>query len=184
MIHDKRLCPLVLAIIFLLCGCAVGPDFTRPPVKVAGTWLDANDQRVKTESAEYRNWWRAFNDPVLAGLIDQAYRENLPLRIAGLRVLEARAQLGIAIGGLFPQTQQAFGFYQYNLTSEHAPNFVSPLLHYQQAEIGVMASWELDFWGKFRRAVESADTNLLATLADTTVPWSVLRPMWRFPTSR
>jgi NodT family efflux transporter outer membrane factor (OMF) lipoprotein len=166
MVHDRGLCPWLLVIIFLLCGCAVGPDFTRPAVNVSQTWLDANDQRVKTESAEYRNWWRSFNDPVLDQLIDQAYRENLPLRIAGMRVLEARAQLGIAIGGLFPQTQQAFGFYQYNRTSEHAPNFVSPLLQYQQAEIGVMASWELDFWGKFRRGVESTDANLLATLAD------------------
>jgi len=166
MVHDRGLCPWLLVIIFLLCGCAVGPDFTRPAVNISQTWLDANDQRVRTEPAEYRNWWRAFNDPVLDQLIDRAYRENLPLRIAGVRVLEARAQLGIAIGGLFPQTQQAFGFYQYNRTSEHAPNFVSPLLRYQQAEIGVMASWELDFWGKFRRGVESTDANLLATLAD------------------
>jgi len=52
MIRDRRLYPLVLAIIFLHCGCAVGPDFTRPPVNVSQTWLDAGDQRVKTEPAD------------------------------------------------------------------------------------------------------------------------------------
>jgi NodT family efflux transporter outer membrane factor (OMF) lipoprotein len=166
-IHDKRLCPLVLVIIFLLCGCAVGPDFTRPPVKVSQTWLDASDQRVKTEAAEYRNWWQSFNDPILNGLIDRAYRENLSLRIAGVRVLEARAQLGIAVGGLFPQIQQAFGSLQYNRLSERSPLAVSNSnLSYRQSEIGLLASWELDFWGKFRRAIESADASLLATVAD------------------
>jgi outer membrane protein TolC len=132
-IHDKRLCPLVL----VLCGCAVGPDFTRPPVKVSQTWLDASNQRVKTEAAEYRNWWQSFNDPILNGLIDRAYRENLSLRIAGVRVLEARAQLGIAVGGLFPQIQQAFGSLQYNRLSERSPLAVSNSnLSYRQSEIG------------------------------------------------
>ena len=144
----------------------IGPDFTRPPVKVSQTWLDAGDQRVKTEPADYRNWWRAFSDAVLDRLIDRAYRENLSLRIAGVRVLEAKAQLGIAVGGLFPQTQQAFGFLQYNRTSERAPNFISSLLNFRESELGFQAAWELDFWGKFRRAIESADASLLATVAD------------------
>ncbi len=166
MIHDGGLRPLVFVIILLLCGCAVGPDFARAPVNVSKTWLDAGDQRVKPEPTEYRNWWRVFNDPVLDRLIDRAYRENLSLRIAGVRVLEARAQLGIAVGELFPQTQQAFGFLQYNRTSERAPNFISSLLNFRQSEIGLQAVWELDFWGKFRRAIESADASLLATVAD------------------
>jgi NodT family efflux transporter outer membrane factor (OMF) lipoprotein len=168
MIHDGGPCPLVLVIILLLCGCAVGPNFARPPVRVSETWLDAGDERVKTEAANYRNWWQAFNDPVLDRLIDQAYRENLSLKIAGVRVLEARAQLGVAIGGFFPQTQKAFGSLQYNRISERAPQAAanSSNLSYRQSEIGLLAIWEIDFWGKFRRAVESADAILLATVAD------------------
>ncbi len=77
-------------------------------------------ERVKTEPPEYRNWWRVFDDPVLDQLIARAYQENLSLKIAGVRVLEARAQLGIAAGGLYPQTQQAFGSLQYNRTSEQS----------------------------------------------------------------
>ena len=154
-------------ILLLLAGCIkVGPNFTPPPVAVSQAWLDSGDQRVKPNPTEYRSWWQAFNDPVLDRLIDRAYRENLSLRIAGVRVLEARAQLGIAVGGLFPQTQQAFGFLQYNRTSERAPNFISPLLNFRQSEIGLQAVWELDFWGKFRRAIESADASLLASVAD------------------
>ena len=170
MSHPLRLCLLLLMINFLLSGCTkVGPNFLRPKVKVAPNWMEAGDKRVKDEPANYRNWWHAFNDPVLDRLIDRAYSENLSLRIAGVRVLEARAQLGIAAGGLYPQTQQAFGFFQYNRTSERAPLAnLEPrsLLEFRQSEIGLLASWELDFWGKFRRAVESADAGLLATIAN------------------
>ena len=169
----------MLVVIFLLSGCAVGPNFTRSPVTVSQSWLDAGDERVKTEAAEYRTWWQAFNDPVLNRLIDRAYRENLTLRIAGVRVLEARAQLGIAVGELYPQSQQAFGSVQYNRTSESAPQAGAlpvgrgavepsrnPLLEYWQSQIGLSAMWELDFWGKFRRGVESANASWFATVAD------------------
>jgi len=163
----------------LLSGCMLGPDFTRPPTKVSQTWLEASDQRVKTEPAEYTDWWQVFNDPVLDQLIARAYRENLSLKIAGVRVLEARAQLGIAAGGLFPQTQQAYGSLQYNRTSEQSPQAgalpvgrgavnpaSNPLLSYWQSQIGLSASWEIDFWGKFRRAIESANASWLVSIAN------------------
>jgi len=162
------LCFVVLSIVLLLSGCAVGPNFTRPPVRVSQNWLEESDPRIKNEVGEYRNWWRVFNDPALDKLIDRAYRENLSLRIAGVRVLQARAQLGITVGNLFPQMQQAFGYLQHNRISERAPQAAvsSKNLSYRQSEIGLQASWELDFWGKFRRAVESANASLLATVAD------------------
>ncbi len=84
-----------------------------------------------------------------------------------MRVLQARAQLGIAAGELYPQTQQAVGSLQYNRLSGGSPQpaFI-PNLEYWQSQLGAQASWELDFWGKFRRGIESADASLLATLAD------------------
>jgi NodT family efflux transporter outer membrane factor (OMF) lipoprotein len=176
---QRGLCLGVLIIFSFLSGCAVGPNFQRPKAAVSETWLNAGDQRVKTGPTEYANWWGVFNDPNLDRLIDRAYRENLSLRIAGLRVLEARAQLGIAIGGLYPQTQHAFGSVQYNRTSEQSPQAAAlplgrgavnpsrnPLLEYWQSEVGLSAIWEVDFWGKFRRAIESADASWLATAAD------------------
>jgi NodT family efflux transporter outer membrane factor (OMF) lipoprotein len=159
---------VLLVLAFLLPGCTiVGPDFARPKATVLPNWLEAGDKRVDKESADYRNWWRVFNDPVLDRLIDRAYRENLSLRIAGVRVLEARAQLGIVVGEFYPQTQQAIGSLQYNRISERSPQAAQfSKFTYSQDQIGVGASWELDFWGKFRRAVESANAAWLATVAD------------------
>jgi NodT family efflux transporter outer membrane factor (OMF) lipoprotein len=158
----------MLLFILLDLGCTkVGPNFVRPAVPVSQTWLDAGDQRVETEPAEYRNWWQAFKDPVLDQLIDRAYRGNLSLRIASVRVLEARAQLAIAVGGVYPQTQQASGSLQYSRVSETstlASAFAK--FDYSQAQVGINAGWEIDFWGKFRRAIESADANFLGTVAD------------------
>jgi NodT family efflux transporter outer membrane factor (OMF) lipoprotein len=151
----------------LLSGCTVGPDFVRPEAQVSKTWLEAGDQRVKTVPSEYRNWWRLFDDPVLDRLITWAYRENLSLKIAGVRVLEARAQLGVATGTLYPQTQQAFGYVQKNRVSANALQALSGSnLGYRVSEVGLQASWEIDFWGKFRRAIESANASWLASIAN------------------
>lgn len=159
---------LMLSLIYLLFGCAeVGPNFRQPAAAVSPNWLEAGDPRVKTGAVETKNWWQAFNDPVLNRLMDRAFQENLPLKIAGVRVLEARAQLGIAVGGLYPQSQQAFGSLQYNRLSDGAPTAASSgNFNYWQSEIGLMAGWEIDFWGKFRRAIESADAGLGAVVAD------------------
>src|SRR5262249_52335626 len=95
--------------------------------------------------------------------------ENLSLRQAGVRVLQARAQLGIALGEFFPQTQQTIGSIQYKRTSDRAiagAAFQGGSFKYWQAQIGAQASWEPDFWEKFRRGIESSDATLLSTLAD------------------
>ena len=89
---------LLAPAIWVFAGCMVGPDFQRPKTTVSPSWLDTQDPRVSTASATYQDWWTVFNDPILDRLVKQAYRENLPLRTAGVRVLQARAQLGIAIG--------------------------------------------------------------------------------------
>lgn len=166
--NEYRVCILLLFPILLISGCIkVGPDFARAPVAVSQSWQDAGDHRVKAENGEYRNWWRAFNDPALERLIDRAYRENLSLRIAGVRVMEARAHLGLVVGELYPQTQQAFGSLQYNRTSERSPLAgLSSGFNFSQSQIGISAAWELDFWGKLRRAIESANAAWLATVAD------------------
>jgi len=167
-----KLWPALLLPVTLFTGCTmVGPDFLRPSSKVSDQWLEADDHRVETASAIYREWWKAFNDPVLENLIQTAYRQNLPLRIAGIRVFQARAQLGIAIGGFYPQAQQALGSTNFNRISETSPVAPQPGISsgvgfsYMQAQVGVGAGWELDFWGKFRRAIESADASLVSSIA-------------------
>jgi len=167
-VNSCRLRAAPLALALSAAGCAlVGPDYVRPPAAVSPNWLEAEDQRVQSGAADYRAWWKVFNDPTLDRLIDTAYRENLPLRVAGVRVLEARAQLGIAIGELYPQTQQATGSLQkYELSHRASQAAFSRIFDYTQSQIGLTASWELDFWGKFRRAIESADAALLGAVAD------------------
>src|SRR5438309_352833 len=162
---------LLVPVLLVFAGCMIGPNYQRPKVSVSPNWGETRDQRVSTESTTYRDWWRAFNDPVLDRLVARAYRDNLTLQQAGVRVLQARAQLGIAVGEIFPQTQQAIGSVQYNRTSERAStaalfNGGGGSIAYWQSQIGAQANWELDFWGRIRRGIQSADASLLATLAD------------------
>jgi hypothetical protein len=82
----------------LLGACMIGTDFQRPPAAVASQWLKVNNPLVDTSRQDYREWWTLFNDPALTKLIYLARTQNLDELMAGVRVLEARAQLGIAIG--------------------------------------------------------------------------------------
>jgi NodT family efflux transporter outer membrane factor (OMF) lipoprotein len=162
-----------------LCGCTplteyihngfkVGPNYHKPPAPVAKEWIDAADQRVRTESDDLSKWWTVFNDPVLDSLVCSAYRQNLTLRQAGFQILMARAQRNIAIGGLFPQTQQATGDYNRNAISREDANRQNTTTFarqfYPQWDLGFSLSWELDFWGRFRRTVESAQDTLDASV--------------------
>jgi len=153
---------LALVAAILAGGCTmVGPDFKTPEAKVADQWADDKSTGISPQPAYDAEWWRVFNDPVLDTLVQTAYEQNLSLQIAGLRVLEARAQLGIVTGSLYPQNQALSGNYSYN-RGQKTP-FTER--YFNQAGVGFDAGWELDFWGKFRRGIESADANLIANIA-------------------
>jgi len=102
----------------------LGPDFQTPEAPVADEWLETSDPQVNTQAEEYSDWWTVFNDPVLDHIIELAYQQNLPLQIAGIRILESRALLGIAIGSQYPQQQQVGGGITYNELSEVSPILV------------------------------------------------------------
>lgn len=155
---------LALVATLALSGCLVGPDYAPPPASVATQWGEAGDAAVDTTRQEYRDWWRVFGDPVLETLIETAYRQNLDLRMAGVRVLQARAQLGLAIGELFPQEQQLSGGVSYNRIPGSIPyNIINNT--YWSSILGAQAGWEIDVWGKVRRGIESADSAYLAAVA-------------------
>jgi NodT family efflux transporter outer membrane factor (OMF) lipoprotein len=143
----------------------VGPNYSRPPAETASEWIDYRDPRVKSQEQDMSEWWDTFNDPVLNSLIETAYQQNISLRVAGARILGARALRGIAVGNLFPQTQQASGDYsRIKLPDTIANPF--PVHWFQNWDFGFNASWELDFWGRFRRAIEAADAELDASIED------------------
>ncbi len=157
----------LFAITTVLMACTtLGPDFVKPEVAKEESWLEKNDE-ISTASTDQAEWWKIFNDSVLNELVDKAYKQNLPLQIAGLRIFEARAELGIAVGSQYPQSQALGGSSSAIGLSENSPNF-DPRVDdsFINHQLGFDASWELDFWGRFRRGIESADANLSATVAD------------------
>jgi NodT family efflux transporter outer membrane factor (OMF) lipoprotein len=158
---------LAAALALPCAGCLVGPDFSTPKAPVAARYLEAANPSVRPGDPLYRDWWRAFNDPVLDRLIETAYAENLTLMSAGARVLAARAELGVAIGEFYPQLQTGGGSVTYDRLS-HADPTVTPggtFGNFWRASLGGNVNWELDFWGKFRRGIESADAAYLASIA-------------------
>lgn len=162
----------VAAMVFSFSGCTsyrdyinngfkVGPNYCPPKAPVAQHWIDASDKSVREKSEDLSKWWTVFNDATLNGLIANAYHQNLTLKEAGFRILEARAQLGIARGELFPQLQDATGGY---LRSSHPTGAATPPIFSDSWNYAFNLQWELDFWGRFRRAVTAADDQLQASV--------------------
>jgi len=153
---------LFTTVLLNLTACVtVGPDFVRPEVGLNAEWDEAkNEKQPSAPSSRQSKWWLVFNDPVLNNLVEKTWQKNLSLELAGLRVLEARARLGVAEGTLFPQTQAAVG----SITKNSSPTTAGRATYWQQT-IGIGASWEIDFWGRFKRGIESADAAFAASLA-------------------
>jgi len=158
-------------------GFKVGPNYCRPSAPVAPDWIEGANPSV--QHRRYEEWWKAFQDPTLDHLIATAYLQNLNLRVLGTRILQARAQQAIAVGSIFPQTQQAEAQYSRTAISHNTfnnPSALSGLVppgtpppplvgnFFSDWLTGFNLSWELDFWGRFRRAIESANANLDASV--------------------
>jgi NodT family efflux transporter outer membrane factor (OMF) lipoprotein len=155
-----------LGVLVLLAGCTkVGPDFVKPDAPIADGWTEVGELQLNATQTDHAAWWEAFDDTVLDSIINEAYNQNLTLQVAGLRILEARAQLGLAVGSAWPQQQQATLGATYSSPSDNTAGsaFLQDTWNY---DTGAQIGWEIDFWGKFRRGIESADAALLASIAD------------------
>lgn len=163
---------LIALVALLLAGCTrprewiangfkVGPQYCTPGVQIAPDWLDADDRRVLHNPVDHAAWWATFGDPVLNQLVAEAYRQNLTLKEAGARIMEARALRSIAVGTVFPQSQDLSASYTHVLPPGTAPD-----RHFSVWNGQFGLSWEIDFWGRFRRAVEAADADLQASYFD------------------
>lgn len=145
----------VLALVVLLGGCALGPDYQRPAVDTPAGW------RVPAaEAADIANtaWWRAFNDPVLDQLIETAIANNKDLRIAAARVEEFAARVGITRSAAFPQIGYGANAARSATSANSALGGGVNNLYEATLNLG----WELDVWGRIRRATEAARAELLA----------------------
>lgn len=146
-------------------GYKVGPNYGRPAVPVEPDWIDFKTVDGPGVSDDLNHWWTVFNDPTLDSLICSAYNQNLTLRQAGLRIQQSRAQLGVAVGNFFPQTQSLTSdFNRTTISTETAQGkFLVPAgipRAYDQRDYALNVKWELDFWGRFRRAIEAGEATL------------------------
>jgi NodT family efflux transporter outer membrane factor (OMF) lipoprotein len=138
----------------------VGPDYKRPEVAVNASWDGRGGAQLAAGPIEVA-WWKSFQDPMLERWVELAHAQNLPLQIAALKILEARAQLGIAAGYFWPTNPSAIASGGGGGLHSDSLN-----LYYGQYQVGFDAAWEIDFWGKFRRGVRAAGAGYLATVAD------------------
>jgi multidrug efflux system outer membrane protein len=159
-----------------LTGCAVGPHYKRPAVDVPGMYRGATAGSPKAEAqpdpdkAEQpqaasaaqslgdEKWWEVFQDPQLQGLIRTALKKNYDVRIAATRVLQAQAQLRITRADQLPSVSTGGEIF-----NERSPKVGAvPSYEATQGEVYASASWNLDFWGKYRRATEASRATLLS----------------------
>jgi outer membrane protein TolC len=145
----------LLTALLLLQACTVlGPDYQAPPAQaLPSTWQATEVADTSTANA---SWWQQFNDPVLDTLVDTGARQNLSLEAAGLRIVQARAALGISDTLIYPQLQNASG----NLTKVYQNE-----QSFNSAGVSLDVGWEMDIWGKYTRGIESAEASLYATIA-------------------
>ncbi|OYU14972.1 MAG: RND transporter [Alphaproteobacteria bacterium PA4] len=152
-----------LAAALLLAGCAtLGPDYAPPPPAIADGWVPPSLGSTAVAASD-TPWWQAFNDPALDALITATIAGNRDLKVAGLRVLEARAQLGIAQSTRSPQAATASAATGYGASAPGG----QPIGKYDflYGTAGVSAGWEIDFWGKFRRSIEAGTAGYFAAIA-------------------
>lgn len=156
----KKLSPslVVMMTTILVAGCTVGPNYHRPVVQTPATYRDLNENtQVQPQVASYADlpWWQVFQDPQLQELIRTALKQNYDLQLATERINAARAQVTITRSNLFPQVNGSGNFQGGRDGSSQAKfNFLN---------LGADAAFQLDFFGKLRRATQAARAQLLAT---------------------
>ena len=160
----------MLCILFLSGCMKVGPEFALPPQPLPEQWSEADLRHAFRGDATSAEWWTHFHDPSLSALVLRARRESPTVETALLRVAQARALYGQAVGRLFPQQQALTGEYEWSRPSRRAPDAAQPgepsdPSSVRELNVGMQMSWELDFWGKYRRGAEAARDALMAAQA-------------------
>ncbi len=156
-----RPCIFLLSVALLACGCTLGPNYQRPTGAVPGSYRGTiSDEAAQTQLAPVgdQKWWDIFQDEQLRTLIRTALTQNYDSRIAASRLLEAQAQLGIIRAHQFLTLGAGAGI----ADVRQAKSKFLPAFETSTGQADLSAAWELDFWGKYRRATEAARANLLA----------------------
>ncbi|MGB9153477.1 MAG: efflux transporter outer membrane subunit [Alphaproteobacteria bacterium] len=161
---------LIAGLTMTLAACEVGPDYEKPETSLPTDWVSDEVQGPSDKAGIDQQWWKNFNDPVLAQLIDKASANNFDLKIAEARIEQARAGVSSADAALLPTgdvkgaaTREAN---QLPFPGGNSSPFAS-LIHkpFNIFQTGFDASWELDLFGGNRRAEESAEAQMQASEA-------------------
>jgi multidrug efflux system outer membrane protein len=144
-----------MLVLTALAGCTLGPDFVEPDMTPPESY---RTDIMPATSADELKWWELFNDPMLYDMVTTALENNKDVRIAVSRMEEARAAFGFTRADQFPRLDLQGGA---NIGTFSGGVRTEDTNHY--AYIAPVLSWEIDFWGKFRRATESAQAALLAS---------------------
>lgn len=163
---SRKFLKAMMACALFLGGCTVGPNYKRPNTDVPASYRTlppaepvVTPAASSTQSLGDQKWWEVFQDEQLQKLIRAALQQNYDARVAATRVLEAQAQLGITRANQYPNVKVVGN----GLNLHNPAQGPFPSYGYTAGEITATASWDLDFWGKYRRATEAARANLLAT---------------------
>ncbi len=143
-------------------GCTVGPNYRKPVTSVPPTFRGLTDgEAAKNDPASQgdQKWWEVYQDQELQTLIRSAVKQNYDVRIAGARILQAQAQLGITRADQYPNVSGGASL----VDERQAKTSLTPAFETGAGALNISAGWELDFWGKFRRATEAARANLVAS---------------------
>ncbi len=140
----------VVILVLVLTACTVGPDYKRPEVAVPQQWTIDYPAAVELSNMA---WWRQFDDPALDELVERAVRQNLDLQAAAARVDQYLGELETTRSQFFPQIGAGA-----NLSAQRAGGISN-----DTAQVGLNATWELDLWGRIRRANEASRARLLAS---------------------
>lgn len=153
-----------LAILATLAACAVGPDYQRPAMELPEAYPAAPDHTVVAGKGE--PWWTRFNDPMLNRVMDEALKNNLDLKAAAARISEAQAQLGLAISDQVPSVYATASRERNRNSAASSQSAPGQPLQSTNNRATLNVSYEIDFWGKYRRASEAARADLLGVEAN------------------
>ncbi|MEN8751709.1 MAG: efflux transporter outer membrane subunit [Desulfobacterales bacterium] len=152
-------------ILGVLTGCAhVGPDYIPPEPTTQDVWHQKLVDGLAEGKADLKTWWTVFDDPVLTSLIDRATTGNLDLKEAFARLKEARARRGVATGERYPDVNGKGSVSRQRVTEDYLTIITDQDRNYNSGNVGLDATWEIDFWGRISRSIESADAGLQASL--------------------
>ncbi len=153
---------LTLSLGLVLAGCTVGPRYQRPVIDAPQAYRGQAEEAAQPtpESLGDARWWTVFQDPQLQELIRVALQQNFDVRIAATRILQAQVQVGITRADQFPSVNAGADYTAQRLAKTSS---ILPAFETNTGELDLSVLWNLDFWGKYRKATEAARASLLAS---------------------